>query len=126
MIDEFKLKRIPMFDYPNCDYTTIKTMYYRTFNQYLKEGCTVRQCVNGLYYHHIDYIMDENGMNKFVAMLIGMLFMIEHDEVESDQAYGTNLDIQDFETGEYDDLFTKEDLSLIRADIETIKPYLNR
>ena len=70
--------------------------------------------------------MNENGMNKFVAMLLGMLFMIQHDDVESDQAYGTNLDIQDFETGEYDDLFTPEDLALIRKDIEIIKAYLSQ
>lgn len=124
MVDEFKLKRIPTYDYPNCDYETIKKMYYRTFNQYLKEGCTIAQCVNGLYYHHIDYLMDENGMDKFVAMILGMLFMIQHNDVEPDQAYGTNLDIQDFETGEYDDLFTSEDLTLIRKDIEVIKTYL--
>lgn len=126
MIDEFKLKRIPMFDYPNCDYETVKEVYYRTLNQYLKEGCTVRQCVNGLYCHHIDHRMNENGMNKLVAMLIGMLFMLEHNDVEQDQAYGVNLDIQDFETGEYDDLFTEKDLSLIREDITIIKNYLSK
>ena len=125
MVDEFKLKRIPTYDYPNCDYETIKKMYYRTMNQYLVEGCTIRQCVNGLYYHHIDYLMDENGMDKFVAMLVGMLFMIEHNDVETDQAYGTNLDIMDFETGEYDDLFTIEDLALIHDDITIIKAYLS-
>ena len=126
MVDEYKLKRIPMFDYPNCDYETVKEMYFRSFNQYLAEGCTVLQCVNGHYYHGIDYLMNENGMNKFVAMLLGMLFMIQHDDVEQDQAYGTNLDIQDFETGEYDDLFTPEDLALIRKDIEIIKAYLSQ
>ena len=69
-------------------------------------------------------LMDENGMDKFVAMLVGMLFMIEHEDVESDQAFGTNWDINDFETGEYDDLFTDEDLDLIKADIKIIKEYL--
>jgi len=69
--------------------------------------------------------MDENGMEKFVAMICGMLFMIENGEVDADQAYGTNYDINDFETGEYDDLFTPEDLVLIKADIKIIKDYLN-
>ena len=126
MADEFTLKKIPMFDYPDCDYTTTKEMHFSSFNQYLAEGCTVRQAVNGHYYHGFDSSMDENGMDKFVAMLAGMLFMIQHNDVEKDQAYGTNLDIQDFETGEYDELFTEEDLRLIREDIATIKAYLSK
>lgn len=126
MTDEFKLKKIPMFDYPNCDYESYKKMLFRSFNRYLDEGCTILQCVNGHYYHGIDSFMNQNGMDKFVAMLVGMLFMIEHNDVEADQAYGTNLDIQDFETGEYNDLFTPEDLVLIHKDIETVKTYLSK
>ena len=119
-----KLQRIPMYDYPECGYADVKNHYNRSFKQYIDEGCTVQQAVNGQYYFGIDYLMDENGMDKFVAMLAGMLFMIEHDDVESDQAFGTNWDINDFESGEYDDLFTTEDLRLIKADIKTIKDYL--
>ena len=121
-----KLQKIPMFDYPDCGHEDVKKFYYNSFNQFLDADCTVRQAVNGHYYHGIDYLMDENGMDKFVAMLTGMLFMIEHDEVEPDQAFGTNWDINDFETGEYDDLFTDEDLKLIKADITRIKDYLSK
>lgn len=120
-----KLEKIKMFDYPNCDYETVKKMHFRSFNQFLKSGCTIYQCVNGHYYHGFDASMDENGMDKFVAMLAGMLFMIEHNDVEPDQAYGTNYDINDFESGEYDDLFTEEDLKLVKADIKIIKDYLS-
>ena len=70
-------------------------------------------------------LMDENGMDKFVAMLSGMLFMIEHNDVESDQAFGTMWDINDFESGQYDDLFTAKDLTIIKADIKKIKDYLS-
>lgn len=118
------LQRIPMFDYPNCDYTETKKMHYFSFNQFLKSGCTVIEAVNSHYYHGFDTSMDENGMDKFVAMLAGMLFMIEHNDVEADQAFGTNWDINDFETGNYDDLFTDEDLILIKEDIRIIKEYL--
>ena len=121
-----KLQRIAMFDYPNFGYSDAKEYYFERFNQFLDADCTVRQAVNGEYYYGIDYLMDENGMDKFVAMLIGMLFMIEHDDVEADQAFGTNWDINDFETGEYDDLFTDEDLKLIKADIKIIKNYLEK
>ena len=119
------LQRIPMYDYPECGYEDTKSYYNRCFNQFLEEDCTVRQAVNGQYYHGIDYLMDENGMDKFVAMLAGMLFMIEHNDVEADQAYGTNWDINDFESGNYDDLFTPDDLELIKADIKVIKDYLS-
>ena len=36
----------------------------------------------------------------------------------------TAWDIRDFETGNYDDLFTKEDLSEIKADVAKAKEYL--
>lgn len=121
-----KLQMIPMFDYPDCGYSDVKKMHFRSFNQFIDCDCTVLQAVNGHYYHGFDTSMDENGMDKFVAMLAGMLFMIEHDDVESDQAYGTNWDINDFESGEYDDLFTPEDLKLIKSDIKTIKDYLSK
>lgn len=119
-----KLQRIPLFDYPDCGYADVKKMHFRSFNQFIDCDCTVRQAVNGHYYHGFDTSMDENGMEKFVAMLAGMLFMMEHDDVEPDQAFGTNWDINDFETGEYDDLFTPEDLRLIKADIKKIKDFL--
>ena len=119
-----KLQKIKMFDYSNCGYEDTKKMHYRSFNQFLEAGCTVVQSVNGHYYHGFDRMMNENGMDKFVAMLVGMLFMIEHNDVESDQAFGTNWDINDFETGEYDELFTAEDLTIIKADVKKIKGYL--
>ena len=65
-------------------------------------------------------------INTSVAMLAGMLFMIENNDVEADQAYGTNYDIKDFESGEYDDLFRPEDLKLIKEDIRIIKEYLSK
>lgn len=126
MQDIYKLKKIKLCCYPESDYKTVKDMHFRSFNQFLKEGCAVLECVNGHYYHKFDYCMNKNGMDKMVAMIAGMLFMIEHNDVESDQAWGTNCDIKDFETGEYDNLFTKEDLKLIKLDIEIIKEYLSK
>ena len=70
--------------------------------------------------------MEENGMDKLVLFINAFLYAMEHGEVDPNLAQELEQYIKDFETGEYDDLFTKEDLSLIRADIETIKPYLNR
>ena len=121
-----KLKKIAMFDYPNCDYIASKELHFDSFKQFVKSGCTISQAVNGHYYHGIDYEIEENGMDKFIAMLAGMLFMIEHNDVDTDQAYGTYYDIKDFESGEYNELFTPEDLKLINEDINIIKEYLSK
>lgn len=115
-----------MFDYPNCDYSESKEMDFRSYNQFLEAGCTIVQCVKGHYYHGIDIYIDENGMDKFAAMISGMLFMIEHNYIDEEQAVNTYLDIKDFETGEYDELFTTEDLKLILADIKIIKDFCNK
>lgn len=126
MSNHYKLKKIKMFDYPNCDYLESKEMDFRSYNQFLSDGCTIKQCVKGHYYHGIDIYIDENGMDKFAAMISGMLFMIEHNYIDEEQAVNTYLDIKDFETGEYDELFTTEDLKLILADIKIIKDFCNK
>ncbi len=126
MLNHSKLKKIKMFDYPECDYSETKKMHFRSYNQFLSDGCTIKQCVKGHYYHGIDIYIDENGMDKFVAMITGMLFMIEHNYVDEEQAINTSLDIKDFETGEYNELFTPEDLKLISADIKTIKEFFEK
>lgn len=115
-----------MFDYPECDYVEAKKMDFRSYNQFLSDGCTIKQCVKGHYYHGIDIYIDENGMDKFVAMITGMLFMIEHNYFDEEQAINISLDIKDFETGEYDELFTPEDLKLVLEDIRIIKDFLKQ
>lgn len=119
-----RLQRIPIEDYDECGYRDFKEMFFYDFNAILRlSKCTAIEAVNTSYYHS-DALMDENGMEKLVAMIAGMLYMIEHNDVENDQAYGTNYDINTFETGDYDDLFTPDDLKLIRGDIKIIKDYL--
>lgn len=126
MSNHYKPKKIKMFDYPNCDYSESKEMDFRSYNQFLSDGCTIKQCVKGHYYHGIDIYIDENGMDKFAAMISDMLFMIEHNYIDEEQAVNTYLDIKDFETGEYDELFTTEDLKLILADVKIIKDFCNK
>ncbi|MED9969925.1 MAG: hypothetical protein UFA98_07955 [Ruminococcus sp.] len=121
---EISMNRIPIDDYPECDYGFLISHHEESFNSFLNAGCTILECVNGHYYLGFDYYMDENGMDKFVAMIAGMLFMMEHNDVEPAQAQGTLIDIQDFESGDYDNLFTPEDLILIKKDIQKIKDYI--
>lgn len=120
-----KLQRIPIENEDGyVTYNNIKEVTFTDFNNYLKEGCSILQCVNGTYYYKMEEEMNQNGMEKLIAMVHGMLFMIEHNEVEPDQAYSTMLDIQDFETGEYDDLFNEEDLEALKKDIQIVKDYV--
>ena len=127
MGDFDKLKRIPIENEDGqVTYTDIKKVTFDDFNSFLKNGCSVLQCVNGTYYYKMEYEMNQNGMEKLIAMVHGMLFMIEHDEVEPDQAYSTMLDISDFETGMYDDLFNEKDLMLLKNDIQVVKNYVEK
>lgn len=120
------LQKIPLDMYDEYDYTYTKEMNYTEYDKLLNGvvECNAIQAVKSTYYYSFSYFMDKNGMEKFVAMLSGMLYMIEHDMVDPDVAFGTNYDINDFESGEYDDLFTPEDLKLIKTDIKVIKDYL--
>ena len=75
-------------------------MFTDGFNENLAGGYNARQCVNGTFYHGWDTVMDENGMEKFIGMIAGMLFEMEQGEVDPELAFGTAWDIRDFETGQ--------------------------
>lgn len=122
-----ELKRIPIENEDGqVTYTDIKKVTFEDFNSFLNDGCSVLQCVNGTYYYKMEHEMNQNGMEKLIAMVHGMLFMIEHNEVEPDQAYSTMIDISDFETGKYDDLFDEKDLILLKEDIQIVKDYVEK
>lgn len=77
-------------------------------------------------YHAFDLFADENGMDMLVIEIAGMFYEMENepDMVEHDLAYRMSVDIEDFETGYYDDLFSPSDLAAIKQDLQTIKTYL--
>lgn len=121
------LQRIDWNDHEDNEiFTYIETRDYvrQYMDRFLARGCSIRQCVNGTFYYHYEEEMNANGMEKLVCMIAGLLFQIKHGEVDPDQAYGTNWDIRDFETGNYDDLMSEEDLIEIKKDIKIIKDYL--
>ncbi len=120
-----KLQRVPMENETGeVTYENTKESNFRLFNDFLRDGCSILQCVNGTYYYMLEDEMNLNGMDKLINMVHGMLFMMEHNDVEPDQAYSTMLDIRDFETGEYDDLFSEEDLRQLKTDIQIVKDYV--
>lgn len=120
-----ELQPIPLDEYEDCKYPDCKSMHLHRCEFFLEHGATIHQCViNTL--EEYEYDMNQNGMEKFVAVISGMLFGIKHNDVVPDVAYGVNCDIKYFETGKYDHLFTKEDLKLIKDDIKCIKEYLDK
>lgn len=115
------LQKIP------CDrefaYSEAKEYYLEDLMHRKKETSAIG-CVNWLM-EDFYQIMCANGMEKFVIVLVSMLFLIDNKSVDADTAYGAKWDILDFETGEYDSLFSPEDLILIRRDIEIINRFLD-
>ena len=75
-------------------------------------------------YYHFDMEIEENGMNRVITILFAFLYEMEHSEIDPDLAYAVEWHIQDFEDGDYESLFTKEDLKLLKEDINTIKVFL--
>lgn len=86
---------------------------------------SVRNCVNR-WLNENDYHMNKNGMIKATYIIASMLFQLKYDEVDEQLAYEAHCDVADLETGRYDHLFHEEDLPLIKADMKTIRDYLNK
>ncbi|MGN0648952.1 MAG: hypothetical protein ACI4KM_00805 [Oscillospiraceae bacterium] len=74
-------------------------------------------------------LFDECGMERLIMLVAGMLFCIENggiaDDDPVDLAYNAWLAIQDFKTGEFDDLFTPDDLIELKNDIARIDEYFD-
>ena len=122
----YELEKIPVDMYDELNYTDNKEMFFETFDKYLNGpfDCTPIQAVNSAYYHDFDELMYENGMDKFIAMISGMLYMIKHNNVDDAIAYVMNFDIETFKMGKYNEFFTQNDLKLVNDDIKIIKDYL--
>lgn len=126
MIEFDKLQRIPLWEYNEFNYEAAKNCNINSMNEYMNStavSCTPIEAVC-THFHEIDDDMQEDGMEKFVAMISGMLFQIKRKYVDSDLAETIAIDIGDFDTGEYDYLFTESDLKHIKDDVKTIKSYL--
>lgn len=74
--------------------------------------------------------VDDEGMDKFIVLVAGMLWAIDNggisDDDPADIAYNTWDVLKDFSTGNYDDLFTPEDLVLIKKDVATLYDYFDK
>ena len=106
-------------------YTDNYNRVYRVNNQAEAPDKTVKKTI--MTFHAEDF--DEETMDKLIMLISGMLWAIEHggiaDDDPKDLAYNVWLAIKDFSTGDYDDLFTPEDLALVKQDIRTLLDYFD-
>lgn len=72
-----------------------------------------------------EILFEDNYLDKFIFLIACMLFMMEHDTMDEEIAFEVKWDIMDFETGNYDDMFTPEELVYLKADIRKINAYLD-
>lgn len=113
-------------------YEWIKELSLGSFEEYEKamrhmgEPFTTYTVVKTAYHYDWEDDMNEHGMTKFALVLSGLLYMIEKNEVHRKHVFEVLWDILDFETGEYDDLFTPEDLKLIKADVKEVMDFINK
>jgi len=117
------LKKKPI--YAEDTYTSIKETDYSFINELRKyyPEATARQAVNENF-NDLEDDMVQYGMEKFCHLLIGAIYMAEHGESDEDVFYSLSIDLADIDTGEYDYLFSEDDLKIIKNDIEYIRPFL--
>ena len=121
-----KLQRIPIKI--ERGYNMIKEICEDIFCEYeaIVDDPIPYRVINTSYHYEWEEEMNEHGMSKFALILFGVLYEMEKGVYDKDQAFEAYWDILDFETGEYDDLFTPEDLVLIKEDIKTVKNFIEQ
>jgi len=108
------------------NYELIRDCVWMGFEEEERRGENPCGSVCSEFWNGQDGRMDENGMEKLTCMIAGALFQIERGQVDPDLAHGVLWDIRDFETGNYDDLFTAKELEQIREDIRKVKESLEQ
>ena len=125
------LKHIEASCYDEVKYEESKNYYKREYDRICRESGPrpADKAVVGTLMTFYAEEFDEETMEKFIMLVSGMLWAIEHggiaDDDPVDLAYNTWLVLKDFSTGDYDDLFTPEDLVLVKRDVKTLYDYFD-
>ena len=122
-----KLKHIPL-PYDDESYLDRQKRFMWWFQKYYRMTQTVRGAVAGEFYHGADSLMDENGIERAVGILAGMLFQMQYstlrDPVDRELAQVAWEVIKDLDTGEYYDLMSEEDAEFMKMDVRKVRSYL--
>ena len=114
--------RIPLY-YDT--YSDQKEVFYEQCERMMSEvDCPPRKAVNGTLYYHYDGSAEENGMDRVALVVCGFLFEMEHDDIDPWLARTVNWHIEDFENGDYRDLFQEECYQQLTDDMAKIKEFL--
>ncbi|MBQ7523389.1 MAG: hypothetical protein IJT07_02585 [Oscillospiraceae bacterium] len=125
------LKRIPISCYPD-EETYDSTMQYfkERYERMCDHGIEPERAVIATIGVYFMEDFDEEGMDKLVMLISGMLWSIEHhalpDNDPTSLAYNAWYALLDFATGKYDELFTKEDLPKIKKDVQFLMDYFDQ
>ena len=127
-MDEYEVFQHIPFSTDSSEYNWLKEDFFKQTDRIIsnEKGRTPIIGVNGALATFYDDMIEENGMDRVVIMVIAFIYVMEHDDVNSDLAYAVNWHIEDFENGDYESLFEKEDLRLLKEDIARIKEYLKK
>ncbi len=124
------LKHIESSCYDEEKYEAQKAFYVRHYDQISKICESADKTVRGVIALYFPEDFDEEGMDKLVLLISGMLWAIEHGGIADDDpenlAYNVWFALEDFSTGDYDDLFTPEDLVLLKQDVKTLYDYFDK
>lgn len=123
-----KLRHIPWEDADEFGYLEVQGGFWLGFKEFYKMTRTVRGAVANEFYHGADALMDENGIERAVGILAGMLFQMQYstlrDPVDRELAQVAWEVIKDLDTGEYYDLMSEEDAEVMKMDVRRVRSYL--
>ncbi len=119
---ENKLKRIPID--PTIGYEGYRDGLWDWCDRHYTDYATPIQRVNNEFEDTEYECIHESGMEKFITLLAGLLYEINHNDIDPDLVHEVAWDMADFETGEYDDLFTEKDLADLKKDVAFVKDYI--
>lgn len=127
------LKPIKCDCYEEETYESLKKYYcthfehHKSFDSSKVAKCVTTWSVVSAIFRFFTDELDECGMDRFVLLLSGMLWAIENGGITEDDpdnlAYNAWFTLNEFKSGEFDDLFTPEDLMLIKKDLEMVFAY---
>ena len=122
-IELTEFERIPIY----YSYGYFKDYYFSKCDE-LKISVASRPyhiCAQSAIATFFDEFIEEYGMSRVALMVLAAIYEIEHNDLDHEIANAVKWHIEDFEKGDYDDLFEEEDgLDLLKADIAIVKDYL--
>lgn len=119
--EQKEFERIPLCS----TYDDQKEFFYMLCNRMMSSlDYPPRKAVRGTLCCHYDDVAEEYGMDRVVVVVLAFLFEMEHDDIDPWLARTVNWHIEDFENGDYRDLFQEECYQQLTDAMAKVKEYL--